>query len=184
MSQDGTAVPPEKKRKTVVSDAFELSGGQVLRMARFKHVTNMAQLVAAAAEDPLVALLRPCLVPGAFPVLVAAHKAAQLSDSPEGPVTFSDSLVVFLSAIKHVPTALSKFGASQAETSVLLVAFSKNAEQFAYLTAKVQGERCSELFPALSARDHQQLLQVYKISKAELSLDPDKTEAENIVNAV
>ncbi|GJP37138.1 hypothetical protein CLOM_g12353 [Closterium sp. NIES-68] len=152
---------------------LEAFPGRKLDLLLFHEVTNSAHLLTrlqSGTLEPEVALLNARLVPGTFPVLVAAHKA--LTSASMGSLksrTLHSELVYNYAASKHIRESLQRCGVAAGTSAVLAAKFDATEGELAAIRALVKGTEIDIASLSTSA-SHADIIKHFKIAAPEMAV--------------
>ncbi|CAI5459014.1 unnamed protein product [Closterium sp. Yama58-4] len=155
--------------------AFELEAfpGRTLHVLLFHDVANSADLLSQLQSGTMqseVALLNARLVPGTFPVLVAAHKA--LTSAATGSLksrTLHSELVFNYAASKHIRESLQRCGVAAGTSALLAARFDATEDELAAVRALVKGTEV-DLAQLSTSASEADVIKHFKIAAPEMAV--------------
>ncbi|XP_071450688.1 EKC/KEOPS complex subunit TPRKB-like [Hetaerina americana] len=142
------------------------------QLALFRRVRNAKQLKEMVVAGELkCCMIKPSLILDPFQVAVAAHKAV-LNENDQRMTTRSvfTEVIYNLSVSKNISQSLNKFGISDDDENVLVVAIQRGDDgSICDILPSVAGELCS-MEDLTSVRELPSIKKVYNVRDEELSI--------------
>ncbi|XP_047340827.1 EKC/KEOPS complex subunit TPRKB [Impatiens glandulifera] len=159
--------------------------GNTLSLSLYTDVANskeLLDLMQAGTIEPEVAFLNASLIPDAFPVLVAAHKALVAKNRESLTTrTLHSELVYNYSGSKHITESFKRCGISESTTYVLVARFDASEDEMKAIEKLIKGGKEIDLDELQARANQAQIQKHYKISGLELGIS---SVAEAIVNRI